>query len=624
MRAHDPQAPQAPQAQARRRPSPAADGPPPPAPLRLGLLVDAPAQPAWVARALHAAADAGAARVVLVVVIEGATPGAAAAADARGTARLRRAGRALGRLPYALYSRVDGARHGVRGDAPPREDRPARDLSTLLQAAAVLHARARPAAPGASPHGGSGADHPRRAELSDADVAAVERHGIDVLLRLGPPTLGGRVLAAARHGVWWLAQGDDRVTRGGPHGFWEIALGERTTGAALRRLTAAPGGGPVLARASWATDPGSVAANVAGAEWRAAELLVGELQRVQRAGAGPSARDRVPDPAADWQPYDRPLRATPGPLATTRLWARTSARVARRRLASLVARDQWFIAYHLAPPTPDAAPSGAPATGAPEGAIHQYRELRPPDDRYWADPFPVDDGERRWIFYEDHAFGAPHAHISVVELRADGTPGAHTPVLRRDYHLSYPAVFCWRGEWWMTPESAAVGKVQLFRATRFPYEWEHAADLLDGVTAVDPTLVEVDGRWWMFVATGAPGVEPAALRLYSAPSPLGPWRPHPRNPLAIDARGARPAGRVFWSNGRLYRPGQDGTPTYGSAVVVHRVDVLTEDDYRETPVARIEPAWRPGLVGTHTLNAWGRLSAIDARERRRALFGRLL
>ena len=128
----------------------------------------------------------------------------------------------------------------------------------------------------------------------------------------------------------------------------------------------------------------------------------------------------------------------------------------------------------------------------------------------------------------------------------------------------------------------------------------------------------------MFVATGAPGLEPSTLRLYCASTPLGPWSAHPRNPLAIDARGARPAGRVFRSNGRLYRPGQDGTPAYGSAIVVHRIDVLTEDDYHETPVARIDPAWRPGLVGAHTVNASGRLSAIDVRARRWALLGRLL
>ena len=91
--------------------------------------------------------------------------------------------------------------------------------------------------------------------------------------------------------------------------------------------------------------------------------------------------------------------------------------------------------------------------------------------------------------------------------------------------------------------------------------------------------------------------------------------------MRIDVRAARPAGRVFRHEGRLSRPAQDGSPVYGTAIVVHRIDTLTPDDFRETAVARIEPTWTPGIVGTHTLNAAGRLSATDARRVRPAIFG---
>ena len=46
-----------------------------------------------------------------------------------------------------------------------------------------------------------------------------------------------------------------------------------------------------------------------------------------------------------------------------------------------------------------------------------------------------------------------------------------------------------------------------------------------------------------------------------------------------------------------------------------RVDELTPTTYRETEVGRIDPDWRPGLTGTHTLAAAGALSVIDARHR---------
>ena len=50
----------------------------------------------------------------------------------------------------------------------------------------------------------------------------------------------------------------------------------------------------------------------------------------------------------------------------------------------------------------------------------------------------------------------------------------------------------------------------------------------------------------MFVNVGIEGGEAHdELHLYSAPGILGPWKPHPRNPVKSDVRSARPAGRVY-------------------------------------------------------------------------------
>ena len=141
--------------------------------------------------------------------------------------------------------------------------------------------------------------------------------------------------------------------------------------------------------------------------------------------------------------------------------------------------------------------------------------------------------------------------------------------------------------------------------------------MLRDVDAVDATVAEIDGRWWLFTAICIPGAsEATALHLYHGPSPLGPWTPHRRNPVRVDVRGARPAGRLFRQDGRWYRPGQDGAPRYGSATIVHRIVELTPERYHETAVSRIAPTWRSGLRGTHTLNAAGGLTVVDALRSR--------
>jgi hypothetical protein len=52
---------------------------------------------------------------------------------------------------------------------------------------------------------------------------------------------------------------------------------------------------------------------------------------------------------------------------------------------------------------------------------------------------------------------------------------------------------------------------------------------------------------------------------------------------------------------RLIRPSQDCSSRYGASVVFNQVDVLTTDDYREHPIASLEPQWgcRPNLAA-HT------------------------
>jgi hypothetical protein len=265
----------------------------------------------------------------------------------------------------------------------------------------------------------------------------------------------------------------------------------------------------------------------------------------------------------------------------------------------------------------------------PDGAPFRFRNLFPPSGRSWADPFPVLDNGRYYIFLEEYEHRRMHGRICVLEIDALGKVVSQPrPVLEREFHVSYPFVFRHEGEWYMMPETAKRNAVELFRAARFPDQWEFDRTLVEAFAPVDATLACIEERWWMFLATSVPEapVSYDELALYYADSPLGPWTPHPRNPMKVDVRSARPAGRLFRHNGAYYRPAQDGTPLYGSAIVMNRIDNLDPaSPYRETAVARLEPCWTPGLSGTHTINATAGLTIIDARRvtRRRESLGRL-
>jgi hypothetical protein len=128
-------------------------------------------------------------------------------------------------------------------------------------------------------------------------------------------------------------------------------------------------------------------------------------------------------------------------------------------------------------------------------------------------------------------------------------------------------------------------------------------------------LLEQDGRLWLFTAVAEEGASlHDELHLFSATTLEGPWEPHPMNPVVSDVRSARPAGRIFRHRGHLIRPSQDCSRRYGHALVFNRVDVLSADDYAETPIGRIEPDWMPGLVATHTYDAGTAFEVVDGKR----------
>ncbi len=141
---------------------------------------------------------------------------------------------------------------------------------------------------------------------------------------------------------------------------------------------------------------------------------------------------------------------------------------------------------------------------------------------------------------------------------------------------------------------------------------------MTGIYAADATLLEHNGRCWMFVnAKESGGSSLDALHLFYADNPLADkWTPHPCNPIVKDIRSARPAGRIVVRDGKLIRPSQDSSRRYGYALNFNRITKLNENEYEEVLEGSFLP--RGGkIIATHTFNQAGNLTVIDAIIRRR-------
>ena len=440
--------------------------------------------------------------------------------------------------------------------------------------------------------------HERRGTLS-SDPRELLALDLDVAFALGDfddSPLDG----VARYGVWRFCFGAERSECEPLAGTREVAAGIALTGSGLKvRLSA--GSAPRLAYQSWSrTFPFSVARNRDQLLAKTAEFPTRALREAYRSGRG-------------WLEQCLPVSAAQPVLVEPCDPSPILRRILRRGLHNALHVEQWFLAFRFARGEERAVPAD----------LQGYTRLMPPKDRFWADPFALERNGRYFIFFEELPFAAGKAHIAMTEVRRDGSWSQPVRVLERGYHLSYPFILEHDGELYMIPETAQNGTVELYRCVDFPLRWKLEKTLLQGVRLVDATLHRAADRWWMF-ANGAAGASRGfddELHLFHADRLFGDWHPHPRNPVKSDVRCARPAGGLYWRDGKLYRPAQICVPRYGAGLSINRVLWLTPHSYAEHQVERVLPDAGQGLLGLHTMNRAGDLMVADAFTRRQRIGG---
>ena len=413
---------------------------------------------------------------------------------------------------------------------------------------------------------------------------------LDVLLQFSERRPGLVDERLARHGLW-----SHRISSGDGTG-----LGDVLQRAVVTTATLDAGADQTLGWTASATDRISLSRGMRGHLAKVAQLAPNALRDLRIDG-------RLPQPAPTGLP-SAPVASVGRPSAAT--LAGQLVRLGLGYLARLVGRtvapDRWIVAV-------TARPSGSPL---PDPGRDRLQALLPPAGRGWADPFLVRFEGQTLLFVEEWLDAERRGRIALVRLDQARQPTAPETVLAVDGHLSYPQVFRWQDAWYLLPEQAARGGLELYRAVSFPTSWMFDRTLIAQPPLADATIALIDGRWWLFAAAKAPGGTSAdELVLYSADAPIGPWQPHPRNPVLSDIRSARPAGALVQRDGRWYRPSQDGSVSYGWALNLNRIDRLDDAGYRETRVAQLQPNWRSDVVGTHTLAEVDDLTAIDLSVR---------
>jgi hypothetical protein len=419
---------------------------------------------------------------------------------------------------------------------------------------------------------------------------------LDVLVCLGRPLGPGDLPFVVRHGIWYLHLGDPSRYRDEPALFWEVFFAEPASKSVLEAVDDTPQESRLLYQSTTATDPISLHRTRNVAYWKSARFVLRRLEDM-------AARRWTPEQEL----ADRKRRRRPAPsnADAVRHMAKLAGRVTKRRLRSAAYRRQWFLGVRER--RADTLPHKDPGP---------WQVVSPPVDRQWADPFVFERDGEALVFFEQLGYGDAKGELAVARLERDAELSDPEPIMRAPHHLSYPYVFRDGADTFMIPESGEAQRVELWAATDFPTGWTRVEALLEGVHAVDASVLHHGGLYWMWVsqpfADGRLGDE---TFLYFSDRLDSGWTAHPRNPVVSDARSARPAGRPFLHGDVVIRPAQDCTGRYGSRVVFNAVEVLTPEEYQERPVGLLDPSWAGGHnLCVHTYTFDGRFEATDGRR----------
>lgn len=436
--------------------------------------------------------------------------------------------------------------------------------------------------------------------FSTIDTERIRKLNLDIMIRFGFGILRGGILEAAKYGIWSLHHGDNRINRGGPPAFWEVVNRENVTGITLQKLSEDLDGGKVIKRSFIKTNTTSFYRNKNETFWAGVELFNLALDELSRGILNYEKENN------SFQLYSYPLYKDPDNITSTKIllqfWRRRILEIVKEKVSS----PQWYILYKFNKDSPI------------EKSIFRYKKLYPPKGYDWADPFIIKEGQKFYLFFEEIKIDTGSGHICLLEFDEEGSLLNEKPikVINEKYHLSYPFIFKEDSNYYLLPESAEANELWLYKCEDFPEKWKKYHKIFNNKQIYDASLFYYEGYWYLFgtekLSEG--GNRDQYLHIYySDKLNSEAWAPHPLNPLSLDVRGARPAGKIFMENNRLFRPTQIGAPKYGYGIQINEIKKLSITEFSEEKINDILPKWDKGLLASHTINFEAGFAVIDAQ-----------
>ncbi|MEI6883408.1 MAG: hypothetical protein WCO02_02875 [Bacteroidota bacterium] len=432
----------------------------------------------------------------------------------------------------------------------------------------------------------------------DRDIMIIKSANLDFILRFGFNIIRGDILHSAKYGVWSFHHDDEQKYRGGPAGFWPIYNNDPVSAAMMQRLTEKLDSGIILKKGWFKTLMHSYKTNLDVLLLMSSSWPADVANQIVAIGY----------PRCSQSATSAPVYKVPGNMKMFLFLLR----LLRNRILfywnDLFRAERWNIGIINASVQEIAFSED---TIRPEDVLWmKERSSR----NYFADPAGFIEENKVHILMEDYSYADNKAHIS--EAVFDPFSNSFSVPLKSietKEHLSYPFVFVHGENIYCLPESYRYGYIGLYKRNYSEGIFVEDHVLIDKIDAVDPTLINHNDKWWLFLTLRK--YSNTHLYIYYSNELDGVYKPHPANPVKMDVRSSRPAGLPFIHESQLYRPSQDCSESYGKRIAINRIIKLTETEFEEELVKYIGPLQNGRYSkGFHTVFGLGRFTLIDAKR----------
>jgi hypothetical protein len=240
--------------------------------------------------------------------------------------------------------------------------------------------------------------------------------------------------------------------------------------------------------------------------------------------------------------------------------------------------------------------------------------LKRPFDTFYGDPFPVMSHEGIIkILLEEYPFSEDYGKISLMTFNKDLIKINHKILLDTKSHLSYPFIFKENNKTYVFPEARKSGKLACYEYDSVNESMCFLKNILD-FPLLDSTILKHNDRYWIFGTLNENETD-YKLNVFFSESLLGPYTPHPSNPVKSGLDGTRSAGNFINVDSIIYRPTQNCKEEYGKSITINRVTELNEMKVVEVPYMNISinkrSRYNYGICKIHTINALNEIILVD-------------